>query len=187
MAWDVVEGHLSSCGACQRWSDEVRALEAALPRHMTEDAPDPSPAFLARITAVAPTGPAAVASSRDLVPWRVALAFVVVAQLAVGLATVLVGAVAGEHPHLAQELGSWDVALAVGFLFAAWRPARAWGMLPLVAALVTCLVATTVIGLLSGQASVSRESTHALDVAGLGLLWVLARSSRPGPASLRLA
>ena len=79
---------------------------------------------------------------------------------------------------MAHELGSWDVALAVGFLFAAWRPARAWGMLPLVAALVVCLLGTTSVDLADGHAHVARELTHVLEVVGLGCLWPLGRRGR---------
>lgn len=119
--------------------------------------------------------------------WRVALALVALAQLIVAVPALLFGVGAGAPTHLAHELGSWDLALAVGFLFAAWRPARAWGMLPLVAALVACLLATTGIDMAEGRAGLLRESTHALDLAGLGLLWALARGGRPSYAPLRLA
>ena len=42
--------------------------------------------------------------------------------------------------HTGHELVSLDVGLAVGFLFLAWRPSRAWGALPLVTLLVAGLV-----------------------------------------------
>lgn len=188
MAWDDLQRHLADCGVCRRWSDDVNALNASLPLIAADAVPDLSDAVFARIAPLAPTGPAAPLSpGREQRPWRVALALVALAQLGLALPALLLGADAGVSPHLAQELGSWDVALAVGFLFAAWRPARAWGMLPLVAALVVCLAATSGVGLAEGEASVLRESSHVLDLAGLPLLWVLARDSRPRIASLRLA
>jgi predicted anti-sigma-YlaC factor YlaD len=78
---------------------------------------------------------------------------------------------------VAREVGSFDMALAVGFLFAAWRPVRAWGLLPLVAALVACLALTSVIDLTEGKAAAFSESVHLLDVLGLWLLWQLGRVS----------
>ncbi len=68
-------------------------------------------------------------------PVRVALAGIALAQLALAVPTLLFGTDEGAPVHIAHEVGAWDLALAVGFLFAAWRPLRAVGMLPFVAAL----------------------------------------------------
>lgn len=188
MAWDDLQRHLADCGVCRRWSDDVNALNASLPLIAADAVPDLSDAVFARIAPpVTIESTVTPAPGKGQRPWRVALALVALAQLGVALPALLLGADAGASPHLAHELGSWDVALTVGFLFAAWRPARAWGMLPLVAALVVCLTVTSGVGLADGEASVLRESSHVLDLAGLLLLWVLARDSRPRIASLRLA
>jgi hypothetical protein len=64
-------------------------------------------------------------------------------------------------------------------VFAAARPARAWGMLPLVAALVACLLATSVLDVSARNAGFG-ETTHALELAGLGFLWLLARPMHSG-------
>ena len=81
--------------------------------------------------------------------------------------------------HIAREVGSFDFALAVGFLFVGWRPARAYGMLPLVAALVACLGITTAVDLARGTATLLGESAHLLDLMGLASVWELARTDGP--------
>ena len=73
----------------------------------------------------------------------------------------------------------FDFALAVGFLFVGWRPVRAYGMLPLVAALVGCLGITTAVDLARGTASLLGESAHLLDLMGLASVWELARTEGP--------
>jgi len=78
----------------------------------------------------------------------------------------------------AEFLGSWDVALAVGFIFVAWRPLRAVGMLPFVAALSAGLLLTAVVDVLHGRQPALTESTHLLELAGTVLLWLL-MSPRP--------
>jgi hypothetical protein len=105
------------------------------------------------------------------------------ARLAIASSQVLVEAVngpAGGAPgHLARELGSFDLALTVGFLMAAWQPARAFGLLPLVGALAVGLVATSAIDVASGNVPVGGEAFHALDLVGFVLVWRLARFVRP--------
>ena len=52
--------------------------------------------------------------------------------------------------HVARELGSFDVALAVGLLVAAWQPARAWGLLPVATVLALVMGVTAVLDLVDG-------------------------------------
>ena len=93
-----------------------------------------------------------------------------VAQLAIAVPDLL-----GGGTHAAHELGSWDIALAVGFLFAAWRPERAAGMVPLVGALVVLLLATSGMDVADGDARAARELSHVLEIWGLVCLWMLGR------------
>ena len=66
-------------------------------------------------------------------PARWALFVVALTQLVLAAPALLLGEDAGATVHVARELGSFDVALAIGLLVAAWQPARAWGLLPVVA------------------------------------------------------
>lgn len=171
------EGHLAACSGCRSWMAAAQELLRATRVTPAEAMPDHTEAILAAATARGLLSPDP-GSSRFR--WRVGLALVAVLQLVLAGPSLLFGEGAGAPVHVAHELGSWDVALAVGFLFAAWRPARAWGMLPLVTALVACLVVTTGVDLAEGHAELAREAVHALEVVGLGVLWGLAR--RPAAA-----
>jgi predicted anti-sigma-YlaC factor YlaD len=105
-----------------------------------------------------------------------------VVQIILAVPAVFLGRDAGAPVHIAREVGSFDFALAVGFLFVAWRPARADGLLPLMAALVGCLALTTAIDLADGVARLLGESAHLLDLMGLASVWELARMDRPTAA-----
>src|SRR5207237_1567897 len=81
-----------------------------------------------------------------------------VVQMLLALPGLLLGRDAGAPVHIAREVGSFDFALAVGFLCVGWRPARAYGMLPLVAALVACLGITTALHPARGPATFHGEA-----------------------------
>jgi predicted anti-sigma-YlaC factor YlaD len=181
----AVDEHLSECASCRAWLLEATSLGERVAPALSLDAPDRSEAILAAV------GADRVEAEREetaaiLFPWRAGLVAVGMLQLLLAVPALL-GTTTGVTEHLSREMGSFDVALGVGFVFAAWRPARAWGMLPLVATLAGCLVVTTLVDLQQGQAGALAESTHLLDLIGLGLLWALAYSyRRPTPAPTRL-
>src|SRR5205085_6412835 len=79
-----------------------------------------------------------------MLPVRLGLVLVGIAQLVLAVPSLVFGADEGAPVHIAHEAGSWDLALAVGFLFAAWRPLRAVGLLPFVVVLSACLGITAV-------------------------------------------
>ena len=89
--------------------------------------------------------------------------------------------------HLAHELTAWDIGLAVGFLVAAIWPARAWGMLPLAAVLVAFMAGASALDVVSGHALLGREVVHVLELAGVGVLWILARRVPRPSVVVRLA
>jgi predicted anti-sigma-YlaC factor YlaD len=169
----ALDRHLAACAGCQSWAASAGALNRVVRIAPAEAIPDLTPEILA----AARLRPQAARAR--LVRW--ALGLVGILQLAVSVPVLVLGA--GSAPvHVARELASLDLALAVGFIVAAWRPHRAWGMLPLVAVLVASLAATAGLDLAEGHASAERELLHGLDLAGLALLWVLGR--RPGPVFL---
>jgi len=102
-----------------------------------------------------------------------------VVQMLLALPVLLLGRDAGAPVHIAREVGSFDFALGVGFLFVGWRPARAYGMLPLVATLVACLGVSTAVDLARGTATLLGESAHLLDLFGLASVWELAKIDGP--------
>ena|SRR5256885_383358 len=156
---DVIEEHLRTCASCRAF---VSGAEM----------PDLTP----RIVAAAEEG-RAVRPFRES-PVRVALVGVALVQLAFAVPTLLFGNDEGAPVHIAHEVGAWDLALAIGFLFAAWRPLRAVGMLPFVAALSAGLMLTAVVDIANGKTPALLEVTHVLELVGTALLWMLT-SPRP--------
>jgi len=118
--------------------------------------------------------------------WRAVLALVGLFQVVVAWPGVLLHD-GHASVHLAHELTAWDMGLAVGFLLAALLPARAWGMLPLAVVLVACMTVTSALDAISGHALLGRELVHLLELAGLGVLWVLARRMPRPSVVVRLA
>jgi predicted anti-sigma-YlaC factor YlaD len=172
----AVDEHLAGCAGCQAWRADAVALAHHVDLHAALPVPDHSASILA---ALADETAAAEASARNdaLLVWRAGLAALGAVQLLLAI-PVLFGVEAGVGVHAAREMGSFDVALAAGFLVAAWRPARAWGMVPLVAALAGSLAFTSVIDIVEGRATLAAETLHLTDVVGLVLLWALAHAYR---------
>ena len=171
LAAATLDRHLAGCSACRRWEAEATALTRAARLASADPIPDLTPAILA---AIGEERAAERARHWDPASLRVALGSLAIVQLFFS-APALLGIDPQGPVHVAREVGSFDMALAVGFLFAAWRPVRAWGLLPLVAALVACLALTSVIDLMQGRAAALSEAVHLLDVLGLWLLWQLGR------------
>jgi predicted anti-sigma-YlaC factor YlaD len=170
LAW-----HLASCEPCRRFESEALQLTRAVRVASAESAPDLAPTIMAAINRER------TAKSRRFDPQalRGGLVALAIIQIILAIPAVLLGRDAGAPVHVAREVGSFDFALAVGFLFVGWRPARAYGMLPLVAALVACLGVTTAVDLARGTATLFNESGHLLDLMGLASVWELARLDAP--------
>ena len=102
---------------------------------------------------------------------RLALVSVALVQLAVTVPMLILGSDGGAPVHVAHEMGSFDAALAVGFLVAAWRPALASGIGMLVGVAALLLATTAAIDLVGGRTTLGNEAPHLLAIAG----WLLLR------------
>jgi predicted anti-sigma-YlaC factor YlaD len=170
----AVDAHLGGCADCRAWVAGAAAL-AGIVERAPRDHVGLDPALLSTLTAPPGERSGLLATSE----WRIVLALIAVAQLVVSFPGLLLRD-GHASVHLAHELTAWDMGLAAGFLVAALLPARAWGMLPLAVVLVSCMTVTSVADALSGHALLGREIVHLLELAGLGVLWVLAlRAPRP--------
>jgi predicted anti-sigma-YlaC factor YlaD len=177
----TIDQHLGSCDACSSWSDELTTLHRMVRVREAEMVPDLSAAILGTAPAPVRRSPLAEVIS----PARWALFVVALTQLVLAAPALLLGEDTGATVHVARELGSFDVALAVGLLVAAWQPARAWGLLPVIAALGLVMAGTAVVDVVRGTASGFGEAHHVLDLAGLVLLWLVAREERGNAPSHR--
>lgn len=167
----VVDAHLAECPRCRTFASGAADLHRRVRVRRAEVVPDLSTAIL--VAAPSPAG-------RPARPWaRYALLAVALCQLALAVPTLVLGDGPGGSVHVIRELGSWDVALAASWLAVAWHPRRAAGLLPFALALAVVMVATAVLDVSSGRTPAVGESAHLLDLAGLALVWSLARAVPP--------
>jgi len=109
-----------------------------------------------------------------LLRWGVGL--IAVAQL-ISAVPILVGVLVGEvHGlHASREMASFDVAMAVGFLLAALRPAQARAFVPVAFILAACLAMTSTIDLVNGTTLFVHELSHLVAIVQGVMLWLLSR------------
>jgi predicted anti-sigma-YlaC factor YlaD len=118
---------------------------------------------------------------------RLGLVAVAIMQLGLAVPALIFGTDEGAPIHVAHEVGAWDLALAIGFVFAAWRPLRAIGLLPFAAALSAGLILTAIIDVAHGRAVALTETTHLLELVGTTLLYLLVAPRTRSRSVLRLA
>jgi predicted anti-sigma-YlaC factor YlaD len=109
---------------------------------------------------------------------RVGLAWAAVLLIG-GNIVAMFSAGSGSAIHLERHQAAFDVALGLAFLFVAWRPDRAYGMVPFAATFALALSVSAIIDLVHGASTVVRESRHLIELAGLGFLWWLGAAVGP--------
>jgi predicted anti-sigma-YlaC factor YlaD len=165
--WAAASVHLRACAACRSFAAAGEQLRRATRLRPVEEVPD----LTERIVAAAGIAPSFPDPSR---PVRLVLAATALLQIALALPALVLGDDAQAPVHVARHLGSFDVALAVGFLWVAWRPARALdGVFPVAAALVACLVGSAVLDVVNARAVPSDELHHVTNLVGVAALWLL--------------
>jgi predicted anti-sigma-YlaC factor YlaD len=177
-----VDAHLATCAGCRAFADGAGALHRSVRLAPAPEVPDLTPKVLAAIGSE-PDG--AGDAGRTFV-LRLVLAVLGLVQVAVAV-PALFGEDGGLAVHSARHLGSFSLALAVGFLFAAWRPTRVAGLLPVAVALVACLIGTSVLDVVDGRAAALSEASHVTEIAGLVAVWLLAHSVVPRRSTLAVA
>lgn len=163
----LAETHLVDCLDCRTFAADMERLDRMVRIRPAE----PVPSLVASVTARA--RPARLGRGGWLRP---ALAWVAVVMLVQSLPALLFGEAAGTSAHLARHLGAFGGALAIGFAYAAWKPHRAFGLLPFTAALVATTSVSIVADILTGSRTPLAELIHITELAGLALLWMVAGS-----------
>jgi predicted anti-sigma-YlaC factor YlaD len=172
----VLGRHLASCPDCSDFAGSLEGVD-----RLTRLIPaEPVPDLTAAVMAAAAPAPAPHHHRREAARWS--LAIVAITELLLALPSLLTDS-SGRSVHTTRELGSWSAALAVGFLVAAWQPARARGMLPLGVVLAGVLTLGALFDILAGTAGGAGESAHLLEVAGVALLWLLAKRDEEATAA----
>jgi len=162
-----LDAHLAGCGACRNWREQAHEVTRRMRLAEAVSVPAPDSSLLQEMRALERRG----SWWRALALSRVGLVLVGLAQLALSLPDLLTGSYRGAPVHVAHEMGALGLALAVGLLVAAYRPARAQGMRALVGCAALLLIATAVLDLLAGRTSLGDEAPHLLVLAG----WLLLR------------
>jgi predicted anti-sigma-YlaC factor YlaD len=167
-----VEAHLLVCPACQDWRARAERVTRAV-REQLAEVPD----LTARVLA-------AVAADRRAAAWerRQVLRFAV-ALFALGQAVLALQPILGmdSGSHISREMASFELAVAVGFGLAAYRPQRARVFVPVAVVLAGCLAVTSMADIASGRTALVQEVVHLAAVVQPGLLWALARAHDAGP------
>jgi predicted anti-sigma-YlaC factor YlaD len=172
----ALDSHLAACGECSAWLERVE--------HVTRQArlrPAAVPDLTASILRAVAADQAALVAQRAGVRQilRVSVAIAAGVQLLLAL-RVLVGV--GVDPHATREMASFDIAVAVGFALAAWRPERARAFVPVAFVLAGCLATTSVFDIFDGATNLAHEVGHLAALAQAFLLWALSRRSERDPA-----
>lgn len=170
---DAANAHLGRCAACRVWWADIGQLNRLLRIRVAEPVPDLATVVLARVH------PPRAGRGQWV---RIALAIVAATELALAAPGLLLGEGAASI-HDARHLGSFGVAVSIGLLYVAWRPGRAFGILPIVTALALTMVVSAAIDVVHGRVSTFGEAHHVLEFSGLVLVWMLA--GRPAPHQLK--
>ncbi|KQU01944.1 hypothetical protein ASG56_20710 [Rhodococcus sp. Leaf7] len=182
--------HLESCARCQNWYASATELTRSLRVGSAPRTPDLTAQILDAVGVRAPRGrPRRVARwvCRDH-PWRAALVLVAMAQISLGVAQLLgVGHTPTADPmamghesmagHLFNESTAWNIAVGIGFLVAAWRPAASAGLMPVLVAFTGLLAVFVITDSISGQVTIQRVASHAIIAVGVAVTAMVRRSA----------
>jgi predicted anti-sigma-YlaC factor YlaD len=173
----AADAHVTACADCRIWLDAAAGLHRAMRVRPVEPVPDLTGAILAAAPPMVPAGSVPPARPAPRFEWaRYVLFAVALTRLILALPAMLLGEGAGASIHVARELGSWDIALAVGLLVVALRPSLAKGMLAFALTLAGATLVTAVLDVVSGRAPAAAEATHVIDLVAVALVWLVART-----------
>jgi predicted anti-sigma-YlaC factor YlaD len=175
-----VDRHLAECAGCRAWLPEAERVTRAV-RVRAVEVPDLTAQIMNVAATVLPRRSARTEvevieyGRRQVLRWAVALG--AAAQLLIALPVLLGGLGVVDDPHASREMASLDIALAVGFAFAAYRPQLARAYVPVALVLAVCLCVTSAIDIVNSTAAVVHEVGHLAAVVQAGLLWALGRTA----------
>lgn len=163
----ALDRHMNGCPSCTAWRERAHQLRRAGLSTVADDAWRGSPSLPL---------PPGFRRNWWLRTGLTSTGILLVVSNAVG---VLDPARTDSALHLSRHQSSFGVALGLAFLFVAWRADRAYGMVPFAATFSIAIGATAAVDLVRGDSSLSLESLHFIELAGLIMLWVLGWSMGP--------
>jgi predicted anti-sigma-YlaC factor YlaD len=159
--------HLDHCPACTTYANELAVLTRTVRLRPVAARDDLTDLILAR------SRPPRLGRGGWMRP---ALAWVGVVVAVQSIGPLVFGDIDGTPTHVARHVGASALALSIGLLYAAWRPARAFGLLPLIAALFTATIVAAILDTVAGDRTAVAESVHVAELIGMVLLWFVAGS-----------
>lgn len=176
----VLEAHLTGCRECGEWLAKAEEITLAVRGHDLA-APDLTAPILAAVRMDGQPDAGAVQRKRRAT-MRLALGLTALMQLAMAIPALLG---LGDIAHTSREAASFDIAVAVGMGFAAWRPDVARAFVPVAFVLAGCLILTSVFDIMEGAARLAHEIGHVAALAQAALVWGLSRDGAPATARSR--
>ena len=158
--------HLETCPQCRVWEERAHVLARTALRPAAEVAA-PVPASL----------PRGFSRSRWL---RIVLAWGGLLLIVWNVSAIVAPGGDPSAVHLARHQAAFSAALGLTYLVVAWRPDRAYGLVPFAAIFTVTLVGTGVVDIVRGTSTVGAEAVHVVEIAGLAVLWVLGLAAGPG-------
>jgi predicted anti-sigma-YlaC factor YlaD len=166
----ALDAHLDGCPGCAGWLERVERVTRQARLRPAAEVPDLTASILRTVAADL----AATANGKRQV-LRLAVGIAAGVQLLLAL-PVLLGL--GVDPHATREMASFDIAVAVGFAIAAWRPERARAFVPVALVLAACLATTSILDISDGATHLAHEVGHLVALAQAFLLWALSRRTK---------
>jgi len=166
-----LDSHLAGCIDCA-------SLEMSLTKMLRTSRLQPVAAIPDLSTAILARAHPPRTGRRQWIRWSLA-AFAGYGVLR-SVPVLLFGTEIGADIHVARHLGALNGALFIGLLFAAWRPVRAYGLLPMALALAATLLAGAFADTVTGHTHALKEFHHLIEIVSVTLLWMLAGSPTPG-------
>lgn len=186
----TLDAHTTSCAGCRDWLARAERI-TRLVRVQAVRVPDLTSTVLAAVAADPLAASSAVRRDAALRARRqvlqVAVGIAAVAQFAIALPILLAGLGVVADPHTSREMASFDVAVAVGFALAAWRPERARAFLPVAVVLAASLAVTSAMDIANSTTALVHELGHLASLVQAGLLWALVRADGGHPGGGRFA
>lgn len=160
----AARAHLDGCADCRVWLTQIENLQRRVRVRPADLVPDLSTSILEKAHPPRPGRGEWV---------RYSLVVVALTQLVIALPDLLAVS-ADQSVHDSRHFGAMAVALSLGLLYTAHRPIRAYGVLPIVAALAVTMIGAAAVDVIRGSAVLLSESVHALEMIGFLLVWMLA-------------
>ena len=167
---ELLDNHIAQCAHCATVFQQLSVQHRQLRVYGAERVPDLAVGVLAK----------AHPPKLGRRGWiRQVLAVLGLTELTLSLPALLLGNDANAPVHVARHVGSLSVALGFALVYAAWKPTRAYGMLPFIGALAACMVVSSALDIALDNAGLLNEATHLVEFGGMYLVWLLAGSPRP--------